>query len=151
MSKRAVMLMWCIAAALIAYVALDFYSGRNVPLYKKFEIQWKADVHLLETSGKLPKAWSEVGEIKVTGGTPDTRTWLQRIKVPIEARKGGSVKLEILVIAWEENRKIGVTVQYNLSDRKTGEWIKEVGRTFIVKDGNQPVSSFTDFLKEVTL
>lgn len=149
MNQRVFLLLWCSAIGLVAFVTLDFYSNRNVPLFKKFESQWQHDVQILEASGKLPKAWFDTGEVVISGGTPDTRAWLQRIKHPLRQRKDGKAKMEVLVIAWEENGKTGVTLQYNLSDRQSGEWIKEVGRTLILNDKAKPSNSATDFIKEL--
>jgi hypothetical protein len=149
MNQRVFLLMWCLAIGLFAYVTLDFYSSRNIPLYKKFEKQWQHDVQILEASGKLPKAWFNTGEIVLTGGTPDSRAWLQRIKHPLRQIKDGKTKMEVLVIAWEENGKTGVTLQYNLSDRATGEWIKEVGRTLILADKAKPANNADEFIKEL--
>jgi hypothetical protein len=151
MGKRASLILLCLAVAVMAYVALDFWTGRNAPYYKRFERQWREDVRRLEKSGKMPKFWFDVGEVVVTGGTADTRSWLQRIQVPVVARKNGNFKLDILVVAWEENGKIGALVQYNVSDRNNGNGMWELGRTLILDDKTQKRSTWQAFLRELRL
>lgn len=127
------MLLWCLALALISYVTLDFWHTRNAPLYKKLERQWAEDVELLEDSGKLPQPWFDVKEIELVGGTPETRNWLKRIKIPVTVKNDvGTYKLEVLVVVWEEEGKRGTMVQYNLVELKSGNTIWELGRTLIL-------------------
>lgn len=132
MRKRAPALLLCVALGITAFVLLDFWSSRNAPLYRRLERQWADDVADLESSGKLPKEWSDVSLIDVVGGTPETKDWLGRIHVPLTAKKGGNHKLEVLVVAWEEEGKRGTMVQYNLVNIKTQNNIYELGRTFIL-------------------
>jgi hypothetical protein len=132
MQRRFTLLLWCAALALISYVTLDFWHGRNAPLYKKLERQWAEDVNLLEESGKLPQPWFKVKEIEIIGGTPETRALLKRIKKPVGVKnENGSHKLEVLVVIWEEEGKRGTMIQYNLVDLKSGNTIWELGRTLI--------------------
>jgi hypothetical protein len=134
-SKRAFLLLWCLAAGVLAFVALDFWQYRNAPLYKKLETRWHQDVAALEASGKLPPPWFEVGEIELFGGTPETKSLLKRIRIPVAAKKkDGSHKLEVLVVAWEEDGKRGALVQYNLVDKKSQNMIWELGRTLILSE-----------------
>lgn len=132
-SKRISSLFLCFAVAILSFVVLDFWSSRNAPLFKRFERQWHEDVTKLEKSAKLPKGWYDVAEIELIGGTPETKDWLRRIKVPLEPKKAdGKHKLEILVVVWEEDGKRGVLVQYNLVDLETKNMIFELGRTLIL-------------------
>jgi hypothetical protein len=132
MARRLPPLLLCAAFAILAYVCLDFWSSRNAPLYKRFERQWKEDVEQLENSKKLPPAWFDVRDLEIYGGTPESKDWLGRIQVPLRTRAEGKHKLEVLVVAWEEDGKRGTLVQYNLVDLKTGNNIWELGRTFIL-------------------
>jgi hypothetical protein len=130
--KRIYLLFWCAAVGLTSYVLLDFYSRQRAPLYKRLERQWTADVKALEASCKLPASWHDVKTIEVIGGTPETKAWLQRIQVPLKENPKGKHHMEVLVVAWEENGKIGTLVQYNIEDGKTRNTLLELGRTFIL-------------------
>ncbi len=133
MNRRIYLIFWCASVALLAFVALDFWSLRNAPIYKRFERQWTEDVQRMESSGKLPHPWFDVNKIEIIGGTPETKSWLRRIKVPLsEKRENGGHKLEVLVVAWEENGKRGVLLQYNLIKIKTGNTVWEAGRTLLL-------------------
>jgi hypothetical protein len=147
MRRRAPALFLCLAVALTAYVLLDFWSSRNGPLYSRLERQWGEDVDDLEASKKLPKEWFDVGTIELIGGTPETKEWLQRIHVPLAPKKGGHFKLEILVVAWEEEGKHGALVQYDLVDPKTQNNFWERGRTFILSKPRNK-DSLKAFLEE---
>jgi hypothetical protein len=133
MRQRAPLFIMCFAFGLAAYALLDFWSVRNAPLYKRLERQWQEDVDDLEASQKLPKEWNDVGVVETIGGTPETKEWLQRIETPIKPHKGGHYKLEILVVAWDEDGKTGALIQYDLDNLKTGATIWEQGRTLILK------------------
>lgn len=132
LANRLHLLLWCLAVGLIAFALLNYYSQRRAPLYKRFERQWAEDVRALETSGKLPPAWKDVKEIKVIGGTPETKAWLKRIEVPLKANAQGTHTMDVLVVIWEENGKRGALVQYNIEDGKTRNMLMELGRTLIL-------------------
>jgi len=142
------LLFGCASAGLLAYITLDMWSARNAPIYKRFERQWAADVERLEASGQLPSAWKEVKDIEVIGGTPETKGWLRRIDIPLRSNPKGKHKMETLVVAWEENGKRGVLVQYNIEDGKTKNNIFELGRTLILADKNQPISNLFETTKK---
>lgn len=130
--KRLSLLLLCAAAGLTSYTLLDFYRHQKAPLYKKLEAQWEADVRALEKSGKLPAAWKEVKEIKIIGGTPETKSWLKRIQIPLKENPDGKHRLEVLVVVWEENGKKGALIQYNLEDGASANTLMELGRTLIL-------------------
>lgn len=133
MDRRIYLLFWCGAIAILSYVMLDFYMARNAPLFKRFERQWASDISLLEESGKLPSAWFDVKEVEVVGGTPETKSWLRRVHIPVSVKnQEGHHKLETLVVLWEEEGKRGVLTQYNLVDLESGNTIWELGRTLIL-------------------
>src|SRR5689334_6848187 len=108
--SRVALLLMCLGTGLAAYVLLDFYSQQKAPLYKRLERQWAADVQQLEASGKLPAAWAQVKEIVLIGGTPETKTWLQRMQIPLKENPKGVHRMEVLVVAWEENGKRGALI-----------------------------------------
>src|SRR5579872_4376202 len=118
MGRKLSLLFLCAAVGMIAYACLNYWSYHNAPLFKRFERQWHQDVVELEESGKLPKAWFDVGEIEMIGGNPETKEWLAKIRVPLHSRKDGGYRLECLVVNWEEEGKHGAMVQYNLVDLK---------------------------------
>jgi hypothetical protein len=126
------LLFWCLAIGIIAYVCLDFWSMRNAPLPMRLERQWRDDVEQLEASKKLPPGWFDVKDIEVYGGSPETKDWLKQIQVPLSTKKDGHFKLDVLVVAWEEEGKRGTMVQYDLVDLKSGNNIWELGRTLIL-------------------
>lgn len=132
MRQKLHLLIWCAAVGIAAFACLNYYSQARAPLYKKFEQQWLQDVQDLEASKRLPKPWFEVKNLEVVGGTPETKEWLSRIKVPLKINPDGGHHLDVLVVAWEEEGKRGALVQYNLVDLKTRNNIWELGRTFIL-------------------
>lgn len=133
MLNRLHLLIWCVAAGLLAIACFQFWHQRNSPLYQRFESQWRQDIALLEESGKLRPAWFEIREIQIVGGTPETRAWLERISPPIRSKGAeGHFDLEVLTIAWEEAGVYGVTLQYTFTDIKTKNSVWEFGRTLIL-------------------
>lgn len=135
LTRRISLLILCFAVGLLAFATLDYWHARNAPLPQRLERQWREDLERLEASHKLPAAWFDVGEVEVFGGTPETKDWLAKIKVPLYAKKKqGGHKLEVLVVVWEENGKDGVLVQYNLIDLKTKNMVFELGRTLILRE-----------------
>ena len=136
-TQRVYLLLWCVTVGIISFMVLDFWQKRNAPLYRKLEIQWAQDVEDLESSKKLPPPWFDVREIELYGGTPETKNWLKRIEIPVTAKKpNGNHKLEVLVVAWEEDGKRGALIQYNLVDLKSGNMIWELGRTLMFRKQN---------------
>ncbi|MBX3021493.1 MAG: hypothetical protein KF799_07415 [Bdellovibrionales bacterium] len=131
-TKRFSLLLMCAATGLLAFLLLDMYSARKAPLYKRLERQWAADVQALEASGKLPASWAQVKDIVIIGGTAETKTWLQRIQIPLKENPKGVHRMEVLVVAWEENGKRGAMIQYNIEDGKTRNTLLELGRTLIL-------------------
>lgn len=135
LSRKLSLLLMCFATGILAFAALEFWSKRNAPLYKRFENQWSEDVEILELSGKLPPSWFDVSEIELFGGTPESKNWLRRIQVPLAPkRKEGKHKLEILVVAWEDSGRRGAMVQYNLVEKESKNMVFELGRTFILAE-----------------
>lgn len=130
--RRLALLTSCLAVALLSFTLLDFWSSRNAPLFKRFERQWRDDVETLEQSGKLPKEWTDIKEIELIGGTPDTKKFLSLVKVPLKTNPNGHHRLEVLVVLWEEDGVRGVLVQYNLAESGTKKYSWELGRTFIL-------------------
>ena len=120
------------AVAAFAFVLLNAWSVRNAPLWKRLERRWAADVTLLEDSGKLPPAWFDVKSIDISGGTPETRGWLKLIHSPLKTNPTGQHRMDVLVVAWEEDGKRGALVQYNIEDLKTKNTVSEIGRTLIL-------------------
>ncbi len=141
LGQRLHLLFWCLAMAILAFGVLDFWTSRNSPLPFRFERFWQEDVALLESSKSLPQQWFDVSEVEVYGGTPETKSWLRRIQLPIIAKNpNGQHKLEVLVVAWEEDGQKGVLVQYNLVDLKSKNMIWELGRTLLLTP--KPVGLF---------
>jgi len=150
MLQRFHLLIWCLAVAVLAYVALDFWSTKNARPHKKFERLWAEDVELLEKSKKLPPPWFKVREIKLIGGTPETKAWLKRIQVPLRTNADGTHNLEVILVVWDESGKKGVMIQYDLVDINSGENVWELGRTLIVSAPNLK-KGFAAFLEELRL
>lgn len=140
MIRKLHLLLWCGAIGIVAFVCLNFWSQRNAPLYRHFERQWSEDVEHLESSKKLPSPWFDVKDLEVIGGTPESKDWLKHIQIPIKTHKEGHFKMEVLVVAWEEDGKRGTLVQYNVVDLKSGNNVWELGRTFIL---SQPKVAMT--------
>lgn len=132
MKQRLPLLFIGIALGIAAAVCFDYYLSKNAPLYRRLERQWSDDVQQLEASKKLPPGWFDVKDLEIYGGTPETKQWLARIKVPLKTKPTGLNKLEVLVVAWEEEGKRGALVQYNLVDLKTQNNYWELARTFIL-------------------
>lgn len=130
--RRIALLICCVAVSTASYVILDFWSVRNGPLSQRFERQWHEDVRQLEASGKLPKPWFDLKEVVVIGGTPETKKMLRLVQHPLETKPQGAYRMEILIVAWEEEGVRGVLVQYNLEEIKSRENLFELGRTLIL-------------------
>lgn len=151
LSKRLHLLFWCVAVGLLSYIVLDLWSSRNAPLFRRLETQWADDVRLLETSKNLPPGWFDVKEVEIFGGTPETKAILRKIKVPVGIKKhDGEHKLEVLVVVWEEEGKRGALIQYNLVNLKSGNMIKEIGRTLILSRPRDP-NPFNALLEDLQL
>src|SRR6478609_9054170 len=111
---RIYLLLWCASLAIVSYLVLDLWLSRNAPIHKRLERQWAADVKALESSPKLPKPWFDVSEVEIIGGTPESKSWLRQITVPVGPKKeNGNHKLEVLVVSWQEDGQSGVMIQYN--------------------------------------
>lgn len=132
MLNRIHLIVWCLAAAILSFVILEYWNSNNAKSFQKFERLWQEDVALLEQSGKLPAGWFDVAEIVVIGGTPESKDWLKRIKTPLKLKSGGNFKLEVLVVVWEENRKKGILIQYDLVNKESGNNDWELARTLII-------------------
>jgi len=149
--KRAYLMFWCLAVAVLAYVLLDFWLSRNAPLYKRFERQWAEDVASLEASPKLPKPWFDVREVELIPGTPESKSWLRSVKIPLgQKNPNGQHKLEVLIVPWEEEGKAGVMIQYNLVNLKTNNMIFELGRTLILAEprSKEPIKALLQDLQQ---
>lgn len=148
--KRTALLLICLSAGLLSFVMLDLWSSRNAPIFKRLEQRWTDDVELLESSNKLPKGWSDIGEVELFGGNPETKALLRKIEVPIRPKKkDGGHKLEVLVVVWEAEGKRGVLTQYNLIDLKTKNMVAELSRTIMLSDpdAKDPIKEFFKDLK----
>ncbi len=148
--KRAYLILWCAAVAILAYLILDYWNARNATPLVKFERQWAEDVAQLEASKKLPKPWFDVREVELFGGTPESRGWLKEMKIPVAQKNpDGQHKLEVLIVPWEEDGKTGVMIQYNLTELKSKNMIYELGRTLILSDAKakDPIKAFLDEMK----
>jgi hypothetical protein len=132
MIRKLPVILWCFAFGITSFVLLDYWSQRNAPLAKRFESLWREDVEQLEASKKLPAPWNDIRDLEVFAGTSETREWLNLITVPLHSKKDGHFRLEVLLVAWEEDGKRGVLVQYDLVDLKTKNNIWELGRTLIL-------------------
>lgn len=150
MFRKLALLAFGVALGLIAFVLLDHYRRLRMPLVKRFERQWAADVVEMEASGKLPAAWHDIGQIKIIGGTPETRNWLDHVQAPLRPNPQGQHRMEVLVVIWEENGKRGALVQYNLEDGKTGNTIREIGRTLILSTPTSEKNPVAGLLEDLS-
>lgn len=100
------------------------------------KLEWLVaeDLKNLQTAKVLPKEFGALGSIERYGGTPRARLWLEKLKWPLKTHQQGTHDLEILVVDWVEGPKEGVLIQYNLTDKASGNMVWELGRTFILKD-----------------
>ncbi len=130
--RRIALIICCVAVSTASYVILDFWSARNGPLDKRFERQWRSDVRMLEESGKLPKPWWDLREVLIIGGTPETKKMLRLVEHPVKTKPDGAHRMEILIVAWEEEGVRGVMVQYNIENIKSKENVYELGRTLVL-------------------
>ena len=87
----------------------------------------------LRKSGKLPKEFQSIKEVQYFTGDKYAKAWLPHISAPVELKKEGRYKLEILLVSWQERKKAGVMIQYDLIDASSGNLTKEFGRTFVLK------------------
>lgn len=136
--RRIALIICCAAVSTASFVILDFWSSRNAPLYKRFERKWAEDIETLEASGKLPKAWQDVAQIEIIGGTAETKKWLRLIEIPLKTNPAGKHRMDVLIVAWEEEGIRGVMLQYNIEDQKTKNTVSEFGRTLLLNREQVP-------------
>jgi hypothetical protein len=134
MVRRLALLILCAATGVLAFACLNYWSVKHAPLFRRVQWQWNDDIARLEASHKLPPSWNDVKEIKIIGGTPETKALLPRLEVPLKANPEGHFGMEILLVLWEESGKRGILIQYNIEDLKTKNTVAEIGRTLILDE-----------------
>ena len=135
MMRQTMLLFWALASGILAYVCFQVWSEKHAPLFKKFEILWAEDVANLEASHKLPPAWHHLKELKIVGGTPESKMLLKRVQSPIHLDPEGKFSMEALIVLWQESGKTGALIQYNIEDIENKNTVAEIGRTLILEEG----------------
>lgn len=101
---------------------------------QKLEVIWQQDIAALIRSGKLPKEWREISEIKIEPLSEDAKTILAEIKVPVIARPEGTHRIEISVDSWSEEKTKTLVIQYHLFDKASQNLVWELGRTLSIEN-----------------
>ncbi len=127
-ARRIALLLLGTALVAVAFELFDVWKFERAPIQQRFEWQWREDVRRLEASDKLPPQWFDVKEIEVIPGTPETKEWLSKVKVPLKTKADGKHKLDVLIVMWSENDGAAM-VQYNLEEISSRNNIFELGRT----------------------
>ncbi|MCB0412334.1 MAG: hypothetical protein KDD22_07400 [Bdellovibrionales bacterium] len=116
--------------ALATHLAFKTYQQSHMNLAQKVYFLWERDLKTLEAHHKLPNGFFHLREVKLKGATPLTHKWLKKTGSPLRLDPQGQFSLEVLMLHWMENNTLGVVIQYNLTDLKTGDMVWELGRTF---------------------
>lgn len=101
---------------------------------KKLEVIWQQDITTLIQSGKLPKEWREISEIKVEPLSEDAKNILSEIRVPVVAKPEGTHRIEISVDSWSEEKNKTLVIQYHLFDKASQNLVWELGRTLSIEN-----------------
>jgi hypothetical protein len=101
---------------------------------QKLEVIWRQDIASLIRSGKLPKEWREISEVKVEALNEEAKSLLSEIKVPIVTRPEGTHRVEIYVDSWSEATNKTIVIQYHLFDKASQNLVWELGRTLSVEN-----------------
>jgi hypothetical protein len=136
MNNKLGSLFLCLAFGLTAYVLIDFWSFERLPLIKKMQILWEEDLDTMLSEQLLPTSWNAIREIELVPGSADDKDWFKRLHVPIEIKKSGTFKLQIMLVNWEDEGKHGVYLQYDLVDLNSPihNTVWENSRTLILDD-----------------
>lgn len=127
-----------LCVALLVFAAGVFVLKKEASPTEKLEVYIEKDLDLLRESGNLPKEFDSLAKMEVYGGTDQAKIWVNSLRLPFKLKEGGTHNLEVLVVDWEEGPKDGVMVQYNLVEKKSGNMVWELGRTFILRDDSEP-------------
>lgn len=144
MIQRLALLLCCGAFAVAAYVVLDAWQFEHLPTAKKLQRLWEDDMLHMSNTHQLPPAWKSVREIELTPGDEQARQWLRELQVPVTVHKDGQYKLQVMMVSWDDETKLGAYVQYDLMDlnSKNENTIWESNRTFILTDSNSWMSQW---------
>lgn len=126
-----------LCVALLVFAAGVFVLKKEASAPEKLEMLIEKDLDLLRQNGSLPKELNSLAKLEVYGGTDQAKVWINNLSLPFKLAEDGTHDLEVLVVDWEEGTKDGVMVQYNLVDRKSGNMVWELGRTFILRDDSE--------------
>jgi hypothetical protein len=118
-----------LCAVWIAWVSLDLGFWTASPR-EKFLKTWAEDIRLLQASGTLPPAWSQIKDINIRTDNSPIHEWLEKAELPIKKNPKGNLLLEVFAVHWIEGHRYGVVLQYKLLDGQTKNTIAELGRTF---------------------
>jgi hypothetical protein len=94
---------------------------------------WKSDLQKLKGHGSLPKAWGEIGTLKLKPLSRRAKAWIKGTIAPIPVKPQGPHTLEVLVDDWEDQGDYGVVMTYQLIEGGSGELLWELGRTYVLK------------------
>jgi len=119
-----------LALLISTYVAYSYYAFQNFTEEQRLEHLITADFKRLRSSHILPKAFDSISHIEIVTGTEQARSWLEKIKLPIEQRPDGEFKLEVLLMSFEDEGRTAAVIQYNIVNNKTHDMVWELGRTF---------------------
>lgn len=102
------------------------------PANERLSLLWKRDVSNLKKLNKLPKLFSDIGEIELISEDARTGEWVDKVKIPFKKKEGGSHRLTISVLQWIENHQYGVVMEFSIFEIKTDNKVYELGRTYQV-------------------
>lgn len=106
---------------------------------EKLEFLWEQDLKKLAQENKLPPFWSEIKSYEVFGGTELAKDWAKKITPPIKLNPKGKYQLEILLLSFKEEDRLGAVIQYDAVEIESKNLVWEIGRTFLLKGKPDPL------------
>ena len=125
--------------ALLAWTVNSLYSQlhfQHLSHLDKLQELWIQDAKKLENSKVVPPGWYKLKEITYFGGNPTAKNWIiEGLRAPNPVSEGGTHRLEVLLLSFEDEGRIGAIIQYNLVHIKSNNMEWELGRTFFLSGG----------------
>ena len=97
---------------------------------KKLSIALQKDLAMLAKSEALHAGFQSLNEIKMVTTSQSLKDFNNKYPIGFETNPEGKFNLEIFM---DEIESGGIVIQYDLVDKKTGNTIWELGRTFPYK------------------
>lgn len=121
----------------------------NSTQVEKLQSLWSQDVTDLENAKALPEGWHSIKSIEFYSGDKGAQKWIdEKLRPPQKTQPNGTHRLEILLLSFEDQGKVGAIIQYNLVDLKTQNMEWELGRTFYLNSNKDEWTEWFEAKKE---